>query len=362
MAALRTANLYHVDDACVKAFLGDGGSKATRDGGPRLDRLESLHVDFHWDGTLFESEAMQTWLAKLSQLPKLRVLRLVDAGIPTEPQPALAPKPIPCLPALESLAIAAGDLYLWTGAPLAQVAPKLVRLELTGDRPDHQVVAVLRKAPKHLRALVVTPHIRTCGPALDLVLPRFTQLRRLRLGRQLFDPVRLVPYLRSLPDLESLDFEAGAHVTDTLLDAILEGPHRLSRLRHLTLGHILAKPGMSLGGFLRDDVDGLEALGFRLFASVGWHRPEWPPGASEAGLRDAVRSCSARGIVVDGRALDALTWDEKYRLTRQGVILAWASRAKGRWDVARGLVGDTAVDAYRQGLEAARILDPGLGE
>jgi len=360
LAALRHLKLYQVDESYVQAIFGD--DEATCAARPWLERLERLHVDLRLDGTLLGNGPMQSWLGKLGRVPRLRVLRIAQDEVPFEPPPTRAPEPVPSLPALESLALSAGNFYSWTGAPLALVAPNLVRLELDRAHPDDQVVAVLGGAPEHLRELIVTPNVPTSFPRLDLVLPRFVHLRRLQLSQNALDPIRIIPSLRSLPNLEVLAFNHYAPVTDTLLAAILDGPERLGRLRHLTLAHIFAFPGYSLERRQYKIPSDLEALSFQLPQSWDWYRPKLPPGATKNGLRDAVCSASEHGIVIDGSVHAVLSWDEQYRVARQAVILAWASRAKGRWDVARGLVGDTAVEAYRQGLAAARTLERGLGE
>ncbi|GAA5896618.1 hypothetical protein JCM8208_004247 [Rhodotorula glutinis] len=335
LAAVRHVVLRGVDDVWVSALVGDEAEICAVP--PWLERLESVHVEFSFDSRFLEPDDMQAWLGALARAPGLRALRLVDEDIPTW-EPMSPPTPIPTLPNLQSLVIDGGSLYSWTGAPLSRVAPNLAHLELLGSHPPHQVVAVLREAPVHLRELVVAPDpglTAVAVPRLDHVLPQLAHLRHLRLAGQTFDPARIVASLGALPCLESLAFGLDAPVTDIILDAILEGPHRLSRLRHLTLEHFRAYPGLSLK-LLDDKVPhDLEALGFDLPPSWAWKRPECPPGGSEAGLREAVRSGSAHGVVVDGMSLGLFDWDDWYRVERRNVILAWASRAEGRWDVAR---------------------------
>ncbi|GAA5949097.1 hypothetical protein JCM3775_004657, partial [Rhodotorula graminis] len=333
LSGLRELNLVGVELDLIDAVVGDDeADDPARTSTPRLQRLEVLGVE-STDGAMFEgperTRAWIGWLRKISRLPKLRDLRLaVYDDYP--------PPPLPDVEFASSslLSITIGDsytLYPWDGPVLSQFAPNLERIDVRNT-------VVLQHVPSTMRELKLMSPLSGDDPQaqspLDDFLARFNRLERLEVARNSFDSARLLPYLRSLPNFHTLTLGRNTPTTDAFLDALLDGPSRPPHLRRLTLDHV----AFSRAGHLVSDTwhlpDDYDATSADLLPNSRWAAPSYPLGASQAGLRAALRLAAAHGIVVDGTALGALEWDEAYRIERRGAVLEWASRT-GRWERAR---------------------------
>ncbi|GAA5836611.1 hypothetical protein JCM9279_000444 [Rhodotorula babjevae] len=352
LTALRVLDLDKVDldlvAAVLDADLADDPTR-TRTSARRLARLEILNVD---TTGLFEFENFDykvAWLRRLCRLPKLRCLRLAKCDYPR------AGPPLAALdfssPSLLSICVGESDsLFPWDGPFLSQFAPNLERIDLADE-------VVLKHAPSTIRELMLTSTIVGNDPQalspLDDFLARFVHLQGLAIAHNSFDPARLLPFLHSLFKFDTLALGCDTPTTDAFLDALLSGPTRLRHLRRLTLSHVTSS---RRGGFvsstwtLPDDYDPTSAA---LLPGCRWRPPSYPPGASEAGLRAALRSAEARGVVLEGTALGALDWNEAYAQERVRAVLFWAAQT-GRWDRAREFVGEERAEAYRLGYEAGR--------
>ncbi|GAA5896622.1 hypothetical protein JCM8208_004248 [Rhodotorula glutinis] len=356
LSALRELDLGCVELDLIDAVVGDDEDDGTSRSRPRrLERLEVLSVESK-HGPMFKGPERTrlwiSWLRKLARLPKLRDLRLtIYDGSPPPPLPAVDFSS----PTLLSITLGDSDcIHPWNGPFLSQFAPNLERIDLS------DVGFALKYAPSTMRELSLTSSLdqsdnpRAKSP-LDDFLVRFRRLERLEIALNSFDPARLLPYLRSLPNFHSLMLSIGTPTTDTFLAALLDGPTRLPNLRHLTLDHVTSYRGgrlVSKRWNLPDDYDPTSAA---LLPRCRWEAPSYPPGASSAGVRAALRLAAAHGVVVDGSALAALEWDEAYRVERRAAVLAWAART-GRWDRAREVLGEDVVEVYRRGFEAGRRL------
>ncbi|KPV74011.1 uncharacterized protein RHOBADRAFT_54585 [Rhodotorula graminis WP1] len=342
LSGLRELHLYCVEIDLIDAVVGndevDDPIRASTST-PRLQRLEVLAVEPK-EGLMFEgperTRAWIGWLRKISRLPKLRDLRL--AVYDEHPPP-----PLPDVdffsPSL--LSITTGDsapfFYPWDGPFLGKFAPNLERIDV-GDMDLDLTWPVGGDNPR-------------AESPLDDFLARFKRLERLEIARISFDSARLFPYLHSLPNFHTLTLGCGTPTTDAFLDALLDGPTRPPHLRRLTLEHVARCRGDSLADRLYRLPSTFEAAGFELAPRWGWSGPAFPCGGSEAGLRAALRSAEAHGVVVDGSALGALDWDEAYARVRTEATLLWAAEGN-RWDRARELFGDERADAFRFGYEA----------
>lgn len=361
LSRLKSLKLDELDPALVDVlFLDQEASRA-------LKSLKTLDFSVHDVPLIPDDCDAGDWVRRLSCLPRLADLTLCQTGAGLPALPA-TPDP-PTFPYLKRLVLKPGLTSYqtsWKGAALDQTAPNLVELELVDFSLDW-FSSALATAPVGLRILslvndmdVMPGEPPTQVPVND-VLARFKNLEQLRLGHGALDmsePSSGLEALVTVDTLIHLSFDDTDLLTDSFLLALLSNPNHLPNLATLELNHIYSVQSYTfeeMQGALPSFVERQHHPHWPMWGE--WHAPSYPPGCTEAGLRDVVRAAHARGIVVEGTAYDVLEWRDAFDAEQRAALLALGDLT-GDYARARPVLGNEVVNAHI--LERARASVEGV--
>ncbi|GAA5940936.1 hypothetical protein JCM3775_006852 [Rhodotorula graminis] len=275
-------------------------------------------------GNEYDADAERAWVGQLVLLSALEFLSVAQNRTGAPVLPVLR---VPLtLPRVTRLTLKGTRVQEpWRGPDLRALVPQLVDLEMADFfSPVIWFASVLSTAPTGLHKLSMrslqVPVGSGAAHSIHGILPRFDHLEHLVVcDGVLSNGLNLrLACLRSLEHLRSLRFVESVD-TDELLANLLQDAGSLPRLERLGLSHVPMNPG--------------------------WSAPEYPSGCTEAGLRQAMTAAEARGIVVDGTAIEALEWHAAFEAERRAAHL-WHGDATGDYRLARDALGDAVVDEH----------------
>ncbi|GAA5980835.1 hypothetical protein JCM5350_003725 [Sporobolomyces pararoseus] len=215
---------------------------------------------------------------------------------------------------------------------------------LTSDAPNYSsLVAVL---PTSLTSLTLRSrgfydgYLRPC----DQHFPRLVNLESLYLSEGTFTQ-DVINSLRQLPKLATLGFGKGAILGCSRLEELILGPNRIPTLEKVIFDQVEGKVGWSIFG----DSDGMtlhpdhEAQPFHL--GPGWVPPRWSPEQDfkEDDIKKLVSRIKEKGIVVDGKTVEAFGIDKAFDLEAMGCMIAHGHSIYN-FDGCRAVFGDDVVD------------------
>ncbi|KPV72724.1 uncharacterized protein RHOBADRAFT_46319 [Rhodotorula graminis WP1] len=290
-------------------------------------------------GNEYDADAERPWVGQLVRLSALDFLSVAQNRTGAPVLPVLR---VPLtLPRVTRLTLKGTRVQEpWRGPDLRALVPQLVDLEMADFfSPVIWFASVLSTAPTGLRKLSMrslqVPVGSGAAHSIHGILPRFDHLEHLVVcDGVLSNGLNLrLACLRSLEHLRSLRFVES--------DA---GSLPQARLERLGLSHVVSRKGVPVADFDRPKTPSTDRWEHWPM-NPGWSAPEYPSGCTEAGLRQAMTAAEARGIVVDGTAIEALEWHAAFEAERRASHL-WHGDATGDYRLVRDALGDAVVDEH----------------
>lgn len=286
-------------------FTSSDATSLSRTSFPRLERLAtSIKSE---NGTLDVDK-----LAQLAVLPALKQLKICNWNVGDDSEVHRATTTL--LPGIQSLEIEGNAADLDLVQFVVNSCPSILHLELNSTYDDVlEYSSHLSLLPSDLQSLFLRGSSSTYSP-VDSSLPRFSQLRSLRLGDKCYSrDVHLA--LQQLPLLAHIHLGEGRIDCDGF-QSLFSGPSRLAHLRTITLDFLDGSIGEKISAPSSSTSDAESERERCSIEMYDWELPDFADYGrySVLGLRRLVDVAEENGVEVTGTFLQAIEFVYAYRI------------------------------------------------